>query len=521
MNRCYTDRRAGSRTLAAITLVVAGVAVSGCVVGPNFVAPAPPQVNRYTADGLPTQTAPVDVAGGESQRFVQGLDLPAQWWTAFESPALNALVEQSLKANPTLLAAQASLRQAMENVRAQQGLFYPNVQASLSPSRQKNPVGTISPTLTSGAAVYNLYTAQVAVSYAPDVFGANRRQVESVQAQADAQRFQVEAAYLTLTSNVVAAAIQEASVRAQIDATERIVAIQRDQLGIFQRQFELGSIAMTDVVAQEALLAQTLAALPLLKKQLALQRDLLTALLGRLPDQEPAERFELAALKLPQELPLSLPSALVQHRPDVRAAEEQLRSASAQIGVATANLLPQTTLTAAAGGTATSFAQMFQAGNVFWSLAANVAQTVFDGGTLQARRRAAVAGFDGAAAQYRATVVAAFQNVADTLRALQFDADALAAQVDAERAAARSLEYIRRGVELGSSSYLALLNAQQAYQLAVSNLAQARANRYADTAALFQALGGGWWNRTEAVAATQGDTTVGAPPNRTETKTGK
>lgn len=483
--------------------VVAGLLVlaGGCAVGPNYVTPAAPGGEAYSSTPLPAETASADVAGGAAQRFVRGLDLPGQWWTLFHSAALNRLIEKSLKANPNLQAAEAALRVAMEGVRAQEGFYYPTVQANFAPSRQKNAVGTLSPTLTSGSPIYSLYTAQVSVSYMPDVFGLNRRLVESLKAQAESQRFQLEAAYLSLTSNVAAAAVQEASLRAQIEATEKVIAIQREQLEIFQRQFDLGSIAMTDVVAQQALLAQTLATLPALRKQLAQQRNLLAALAGILPSDESAEKFELATLRLPEELPLSLPSKLVEQRPDVRAAEEMLHAASAQIGVASANLLPQTVLTAAKGGVSTQIGQMFRADNLFWALAASVTQTVFDGGTLQSRKREAVAAFDQAAAMYRGTVITAFQNVADTLGALEFDAESLKAQLVAERATAQSLEYVRRGVELGSLGHLALLNAQQAYQQAVINLTQARASRFSDTVALFQAMGGGWWNRSDVDAA--------------------
>lgn len=494
------ERRRPPRGRRALAWASVALLLAGCAAGPDYHAPQAPAVQRYTREVLPSQTASADVADGKAQHWVQGMKLPEQWWTLFRSEPLNRLVEQALKNNPTPQAAEAALRIAQENVRAQRALYLPQAQVSVSPSRRKDPVGTVAPALTSGVAVYNLYTAQLAVGYTPDVFGGNRRQVESLEAQADQQRYQLEAAYLSLTSNVVAAAIQEAGLRGQIAATEKIIAIQQEQLGIFHKQLDLGAIAQSDVTAQEAQLAQTQATLPVLRKQLALQRDALTALLGRMPADEPDEQFSLDSLQLPESLPVALPSDLVQQRPDVRAAEAALHSASAQIGVAAANMLPQFTLTGALGGTSTSFGQLFNAGNVFWALAGNVAQTVFDGGALQARKRAAVDNFDQAAAQYRSTVIQAFQNVADSMRALQFDADALAAQVRAERAASQSMEYTRKAVQLGSSGYLALLTAQQTYQTALTSLEQARANRLADTAALFQALGGGWWQGTAQAA---------------------
>ncbi|HEX7968286.1 MAG TPA: efflux transporter outer membrane subunit [Stellaceae bacterium] len=477
--------------------LLAPVLLCACAVGPDFHRPAAPDVSGYAPEPLPAQTVSADVAGGEAQRFVRDLDIPGQWWTLFRSEPLNALIEQALKANPDLQAAQAALRVALENFYAQQGAFYPSVEANFSPSRQKNPTAVLAPTLSSGIPIFNLYTAQVSVSYVPDVFGGTRRQVEALGAQAESQRFQLEATYLTLTSNVVAAAVQEASLRGQIAATQEIIDIESQLLALLRRQYALGQIAMADVLAQEAALAQTQQTLPPLQKQLAQQRDLLTALAGRLPSEEVGERFELSTLQLPQDLPVTLPSRLAEQRPDMRAAEANLHSASAQIGVAIANRLPNITLTASDGTTAAQLDRLFTPGTGFWSLAASLTQPIFEGGTLLHRQRAAEAAYDQAAAQYRSTVVTAFRNVADALRALQSDADALQAAVRAERAAADSLDIARRRVALGQTSYLSLLSAQQTYQTARINLVQAQASRYADTAALFQALGGGWWNRSD------------------------
>jgi NodT family efflux transporter outer membrane factor (OMF) lipoprotein len=470
---------------------------SGCAVGPNFHRPATDAGERYTRDALPERTASADAPGAAEQHLVAGQDIPAQWWTAFHSETLDALIKEAFRANPNVQAAQAALRQANDLVWAQRGFFFPTVQASFAPSRSKNPVGTLAPTLTSGAPIYNLYTSQLSVGYTLDLFGGNRRMVESLVAQEDMQRFQLEATYLTLSTNVATAAIQEAALRAQIAATERMVAIETEQLQIMQREVDLGAIAVSDATAQEVVLAQTAALLPPLRKQLAIQRDALSALLGRLPSQEPSEMFELDKLSLPTELPVSLPSRIVEQRPDVRMAEEQMHSASAQVGVAIADMLPQITFQGSLGGTATAVGQMFATGNKFWTVGANLSQTLFAGGTLYHREKAAVDALDAAGAQYRAAVITAFQNVADSLHALVFDAQALKANLDAESAAERSLGYAKRAQELGSVSYLALLNAEQAYQQAVVNRVQAQANRYADTAALFQALGGGWWNRPD------------------------
>ncbi len=480
--------------------VAAAALLSACAVGPDFHRPAAPAVSGYTVQPPAAATTSADVAGGEEQRFVQGGDISQQWWTLFQSPQLSALIGKSLKTNPTVDAAQAALRLAWENVYAQQGFFYPTIQGNFTASRQRTSA-TLSPALNSSDTLFSLYTAQVTVGYAPDVFGGNRRQVESLTALAESQRFQLEATYLTLTSNVVAAAVQEASVRAQIAATKGIIEAVTKSRDLLRRQFELGYVAGLDVAAQETALAQAQATLPPLQKQLELTRDLLAALAGGFRSQEPEETFELDALQLPQELPVSLPSKLVEQRPDVRAAEAQLHAASAQIGVAIANMLPQITISAATGGTATEFSQMFAPGNPFWTVAAGATQTIFAGGTLLHRKRAAEAAFEQAAAQYRSTVITAFQNVTDTLYALQSDADTLKAAVAAERAAKVSLDLTLKQQQVGYVNYLALLSAQQAYQQTVVNLVQARANRFADTTALFQALGGGWWNRPEGAAA--------------------
>ena len=475
----------GLAALSAATLC-------SCAVGPDFKRPDAPQVTGYSAESPPAQT------GTDAQRLLSGADIPAQWWTLFHSPALDELIQQSLESNPTLQAAQATLREANETVAAQKGSYFPQVQAEYDFTRNRDPTGTLQPALNSGAPVYNLHTAQVSVSYMFDIFGLNRRQVESLQAQADSQRYQLEAAYLTLTSNVVNAAIQEASLRAQVAATTQMVNSGRESGSILRHQFGLGSVAETDVMAVESSVANLEATLPPLQKQLAQERHLLAALAGRFPSDEPTQTFELSDLTLPQEIPLSVPSVLVHQRPDVLQAEADLHAATAQVGVATANLFPQISLTANVGGTSTLFKQLFKDGNRFWSVGGSLSQTVFQGGTLLHQRRAAIAAMDAAGAQYRAVVLAAFQNVADALTALQVDADAVTANEKAERAAGDTLKAIRHNVELGLTSYLALLNAQQAYSQAVLNLAQARANRYSDTAALLQALGGGWWNRDKA-----------------------
>jgi NodT family efflux transporter outer membrane factor (OMF) lipoprotein len=459
-------------------------------VGPNFHRPAPPTPARFTIEPLPPNTASASGPGGAAQSFLAGADVPKNWWTLFGSEELDALVAAALRANPDVQSAQAALRQALENTAAQRGSYFPTVQAAFDASRNLNATGVLAPNLASGTALYNLFTPQVTVSYVPDIFGANRRQVESLAAQAEASRFQLDATYLTLTSNVVAAAIQAAGFRAQIDATERVIALDRESLAVLRRELELGAIAEIDVYAQEAALAQLEATLPPLRRQLQQTDDQLAALTGRLPADFTPSSLQLEQLVLPVDLPLGVPSQLVERRPDVRAAEAQLHSATAQVGVAIANLLPQFTITGNVGSAATAMSDLFKPGTGFWSIGANATQILFAGGTLLHRKRAADAALDQAGAAYKSAVLTAFQNVADALHALAADAEALGAASRAESAAQKSLEVTRHQLEIGAVSYLALLNAEQSYQQALISVSQSRTNRFADTAALFQALGG-------------------------------
>jgi NodT family efflux transporter outer membrane factor (OMF) lipoprotein len=470
--------------------------VAGCAVGPDFKRPAAPQVSDYTADALANTVSTANVPGGEAQRFARGSDLAGDWWALFHSRPLNDLIEQSLTNNPDLKAAQAALSVARENVLAQRGTYYPSVSASFSASRQRQ-AGTISPAPSSNAFLYNLFTPQVSVAYVPDVFGLNRRTVESLQAQELAVRFQMIATYTTLTSNVVVTAVQLGSVQTQIDATRELIDINSNMVKILRYQFDKGYVNRLDVAAQESQLAQVAATLPPLLKQAAQLRDLLAVLAGQFPSQASHENFALSSLQLPQELPVSLPSALVAQRPDVLQAEANMHAASARIGVAIANRLPNIQLTADAGSTALAMSQVFASGTGFWGLGAAATAPLFEGGTLLHQERAAKAAYVQAAEQYRSTVLTAFQNVADTLTALEQDAEGLKAAAEATDAAKVTLELSQRQLKSGYASSLALLSAEQTYQQALINLVQAQASRYADTAALFQALGGGWWNRAE------------------------
>ena len=482
--------------LALFVATAALLLTPGCVVGPNFKKPAPPDVGGYTPTPISTTNSTAKVAGGEEQHFEKGQDIPGEWWVLFHSKPLNDLIERALKANPDLKAAQAALIVARENVLAQRGFYYPSVTGSFAVTRART-AQDLSPVLNANIQNYSLYTPQVSVSFVPDVFGLNRRTVESLAAQAQQARFALIATHITLSANVAAAAIQEASLRGQIKATEELISINTDMLKILREQYAKGYASELDVAAQESQLAQVIATMPPMMKQLAQQRDLLAVLAGGFPNQDLTEKFELPNLHLPQELPLSLPSKLVEQRPDVRQAEENLHAASALIGVAIANRIPTITLNADAGSSPDAISRMFSHGNGFWDLTAGIIQPIFDAGTLRHRQRAAQAAFTQAAEQYRSTVLTAFQNVADTLHALQQDADALQAAADAKNASSITLDLARKQYQSGYVSYLALLSAEQAYQLAVINLVQAQANRYADTAALFQALGGGWWNRPD------------------------
>lgn len=480
-------------------LLLAPALLAACAVGPNYHRPALSASASYGAEAVsPAPSAAA--ASGDQPQLVSGMDIPAQWWRVFHSAELDALVERALADSPTVKAAQAALRSAREQVTAQRGFYYPSVSASVQPTHS-DFAKTLSSQTASGSDIYDLTTTQVSVSFAPDLFGANARAVETLAAQRDQQRFELEATRLTLASNVVLAAVQDALLRAQIDQTKAIIADQQQTFTSFERQYGLGQASKADVAAQKALLAQSQASLPPLEKQFRINRDLLSALLGKTPGEPLEVRFDLKSLSLPEPLPLSLPAQLVEHRPDVRMAEAQLHAASAQIGVAEAARWPSLQIDASAGSAALRLAPQFGSAENFWNIAATLTQPIFEGGTLLHRQRAAEAAYDQAAQQYQATVVGAFQNTADVLHALWTDADGLRAAEAAAQASDASLEIARRQLALGDLSRLAVLSAEQTDDQARLTLLQARANRYADAAALFQALGGGWWNETAPTPA--------------------
>ncbi|HEX9158676.1 MAG TPA: efflux transporter outer membrane subunit [Rhizomicrobium sp.] len=491
-----------SRTLRCVAIASVFGMISGCAVGPDFVRPEKPAVDRFTAGALPAQTASADTQGGVAQRLIAGRDLPQEWWKLFHSPALNALIAHALTNSPDLQSAEAALRVAQENVRAQQGAYFPTLGGNFSAARYHD-ASEVSPTLATFVPYFNLYTAQVSADWAPDIWGANRRAVETLKANAEAQKFQLEAAVLTLTCALAGAAIQEASLRAQEGAAQQIVADEEQSLAILKRQLALGQVSGADEAGQEESSAQAEQNLIVLQKQLAQQRDLITVLAGQLPANQIPQTFELDSLELPRDLPVSVPSNLVDRRPDVRMAEADLHAASAQIGVATAAMLPNITLSANGGTTATQLAGLFVPGNNFWTLSGTVSQQIFDGGTLLHKLRGARAAYEQAQGQYRSTVLASFQNVADALEAIKSDADFLKAAAVANDAAVRSLERLRLRHKLGEDGLLTTLQADVAAEQAASALAQARASRFADTVALFQALGGGWRSADDILASVQ------------------
>jgi NodT family efflux transporter outer membrane factor (OMF) lipoprotein len=482
------------------------LSLSGCAVGPAFTPPAPPASDAY-GDEVRSGPATNDAAaGGEGPRFHFGEDLAGEWWTLFGSSKLDALIRGAMLNYPDIAAQQAALRAARENVRAQQGAYYPQVQGMGNATREK--LSGASPGSGSSGFITNIFQANVNVSYTFDVFGGQRRAVEGLQAQAAAQNFKLEASYVTLTSNVASTVVQLAALGDEIAATRENAALEQQQLAVVERQAALGSRTRADVLQLEANLASVRATLPPLEQQWAVAGHQLAALTGHFP-QAVRPAFALSDLTLPGDLPVSLPASLAAQRPDIKAQEMALRQASAAIGVATANMLPQLTLTGAYGGEAWHLAELTAPGFSAWNIAAGVTQPLFQGGALRARRRAAIDEFDQANAQYRLIVLQAFQNVADALTALDNDARAVAAEDVALKAAKANLDLIQRQYDFGAVDTVSLLTSQQTYQQARIAYIRAESNRYTDTVALFQSLGGGWWNRhdegtLQAAAANSG-----------------
>ena len=469
--------------------LISAFALSGCAVGPEFSKPAPPDVAAYTADKVPDATISTDAPTGDAQRFLDGAEVPERWWTTFVNTEIDRRVDQALAHSPTIASAQAALRQAEENVSAARGGLWPSVDANVGAQRgNTNFFGELAP----GQSVFNVYNAGVNVNYTLDLFGGVRRGIEAQSAVSDFQQFQLEGTYLTLAANVVTTSFREASLRGQINATEEIIGVYQQTLELVQRQHEIGAKSLADVLVIQTQVATVRAQLPALRQQLAQTQTQLAVYLGQFPGASELAAVDLDALTLPQEVPVSVPSELARQRPDIRAAEAQLHQATAEVGIATANLYPQISLTGSYGSQALQTGNLFEGGTKFWGLGLNLLQPLFHGGTLRAQKRASEAGLQKVAADYQTTVLGAFQNVADSLHALELDAENLRAQSDAEVAAQKSLDLVRIQYKDGAVAYLAVLDATRQYQQARIGLIQARAARLADTAALYAALGGGW-----------------------------
>ncbi len=471
------------------------VLLAGCSpVGPDFVRPAAPDVRQYTEGAQPQATASAPTRDGAVQVFETGASIPADWWHLFHSPKLDALIDNALHNSPTIAAAQAALENARQYAAAERGnLMFPAVDAKLGETRQR-----ISPEafgFPGNPTTFSLTNASVGVSYTLDFFGANRRQLEGLEAQADAQANLLRAAQVTLAANIATTAIREASLRAQLRASEAVAAAEKKTLDIMEVRERLGAISQTEMQQQRGTLAQTQATIPALQRQLAQSRHQLAVYAGKFPGDAQLPEFELDDLQLPEKLPLSLPSALIHQRPDILVSEAQLHQATANLGLTIAGVYPNVTLSASYGAMALVPGTMLNPGSAVWNLGTNLAQPLFHGGALEAGERAAEAALDQSAAQYRQTVLNAFQNVADVLRALETDAGTLSAESDNARASSRSLELARAQYETGSASFLTLLTAEEHESQARISLVQAQSARLADSAALFLAMGGGWWNQ--------------------------
>ncbi|HVP66922.1 MAG TPA: efflux transporter outer membrane subunit [Anaeromyxobacteraceae bacterium] len=487
-----SERRRGASRRAGTPLpwLLAAGHLASCAVGPDFVRPEAPKVDRYEEGQDPESTV---AAEGQAQRLERGAKVVGDWWRLFGSPQLDALMKDAARDNQTLQAALASLHASQANLRAGYGVFFPQADLDASATRQKATFVKFGET-GAPASVFNLFSLSGTVTYVLDVFGGQRRAVESLQAQADYQKATAVATYLTLTGNVVNTVIAAAAYAEQARATEELVRDEKEQVSITEAQAEAGTVPWVNALSLRSQLDAAEATVPPLLQRQVQAEHLLATLAGHLPSEWTAPRVAFSDLKLPASLPVSLPSELVSQRPDVLAAEAQLHQASAEIGVATAALLPSITLTGSLGGNNTTLSSMFAPNGTFWSFGAGLTAPLFHGGTLLNKRQAAVDAHDQALASYRQTVLQAFTQVADALRALENDARALAAQARSAADAEEALRLVRVNYEAGTANYLQVLVAFTQYHQARINYIQARAQRLQDTVALFVALGGGWWD---------------------------
>ena len=482
-----------SRMRWAAAVLVPAV-LSGCSVGPEYQTPPPPSDQAYARTSQPRETVSASGNAGAAQQFNPKLDMPAQWWQLFQSPELDRMVREALEHSPTLTQAVTRLTQAQEEASARIGATrYPSMTANVSAQREKVNTSALGVPFPSPPP-FNLLNGSVAVSYHLDLFGGNRRLAESLNAQVEYEKWQVQGARLMLAGNVVSTAIRQAQLRSQIDITRKLIGLEKRTLAIMEHRFRAGGISEYDVRSQHTALAQVQASLPQLENQLDLANHQLAVLMGETPQEASVEEINLDSLSLPQELPMSLPSSMVRQRPDIRGAEALLHQACANVGVATANLYPQIDITGSAGGVGTSFAN----GGPVWAFGAGLAQPLFQGGALRAERRKAVAAYEEAGSAYRETVLQAFREVADALCAIEHDAQALQARSEASAQAEGAYQIASRRFDAGGISQVALLDAQrQELQTALDHVAS-QAARYSDSATLFQALGGGWWNEERA-----------------------
>ena len=480
--------------LAAATVIA--ILLAGCTVGPHYRPPAPPTVTTYDRAPEPSQTVNSAGAAGTAQHLNPAMDVPAQWWTLFHSPQLDRLVREALANSPTLAQASARLKQAQEESNARTGATkYPSANATVSAQREQVDLATFGVPFPSPPP-FSLLNGSVAVSYALDLFGATRRLIEGLNAQVEYQRWQLQGARQMLAGNVVSAAIRQAQLNSQIQISRQVLALQQHQLNITEQRVQAGGIPTYEINRQRTLVEQTRAGIPPLEQQLAVVNHQLAVLIGKTPAAAQIDSISLDSLQLPQEMPLSVPSSLVHQRPDIRAAESLLHQASTNVGVATANMYPQIVLSGSIGGIGTNFTS----GSEVWNVGASLAQPIFNGGALRAEKRKAVAAYEEAGSGYQQTVLHAFREVADALRAIENDAQTLQARTEAATQAEVTYQIASQRFNAGGISQLSLLDAQRQYEQTLLERATSAANRYTDSASLFQALGGGWWNETQASA---------------------
>jgi NodT family efflux transporter outer membrane factor (OMF) lipoprotein len=486
-----------SRSGVRIVAAVLSIGVASCTVGPDFEAPKPPSVTRYTSPDETIVPGPDARKAAPTQAVALGERVAADWWTLFRSPKLDLLVKQAIAGSRTLEGAKTKLEQAREAVAVAASALYPQVGLNASVMEEKQTAATfgLTPNVAPLPPSFNLFQVGPTASYTPDLFGQTHRRIEQQVALAEYQSDQLDAAYLTLTGNTVSQALQVAAVRSQLKALNDILAIDRQNVDLVRKQRQAGTVPDSDVIVAESQLAADETLKPGLEQQLSVAKHALAVLIGRAPGNWSPPDFDLAAFTLPHRLPVSIPSELVHQRPDIQAAEAQLHAASAQIGIATAQLYPSITLSAGINASSLNGADLFNPSALAWSIAAGLTQPIFDGGMREAERRAALAAFKESAADYQQTVLQAFGQVADILQALTHDTNLLAAQRHALSMASEAVRLQRINYGSGGSGIIGLLDAQRQYQQAQLGYVRAEAQRHQDTVQLLVAMGGGWWDQ--------------------------